>query len=434
MRLIFLSVFFFFSFFFLLFSDSTENIFMKHVRANDIDSAKSMLEKGVKPEFVVGGMTPLWAATANGHVEMLKLLIKYGADVNAEKVKTWPPVAIAVYNNHLEAFKVLIGNGASVNFSNRPELNKNSSPIRYLINKEGKLLPWKFNIIFHEVDPGICYLHKVKRYAARVSVRGYGLPRGDDPYLIARRNLFPNSNLFALGGCMRHPDDDGTRIVFCCPVCRRLELEWGEDSDKDGISDKAEKKYNFVNGEDDSCKDNDNDCFSNYEEYRLATDFNDPKSHPPLVNLLTLESLEKRIFKLENPKIGDLFVYEGNRYKVANMIPGKYRIYDKTLNSVVIRKYFNVKIKGLDDGMSFEYCYCPTREKSIELNLGYKIDLKFKPLPGKTLTFLIGGGRDRVSIGDERLGYEEYKARAYYDPSNKAPVVRLDDFYIKPVE
>jgi hypothetical protein len=425
MRLNLLSVFIFFLFSSLLFSDSREKTFMKYVRANDIDSVRSMLETGGSPEFVVDGVTPLWAAAANGHVEILRLLIQYGADVNAEKVKTWPPVAVAVYNNHLEAFKALIANGARVDFSNIPEAKLGK--MQYIINKEGKLFPWEFNIIFHEVDPGICHLHKVRRYADRVPVK-----RGEHPDYIALRNLFPYSSRCVYVGCLREPEDGETKIVFWCPVCRRLEAEWGEDSDKDGISDKAEKKYNFVIGEDDSRKDNDNDGFSNYDEYRYGKDFNDPKSHPPLAKLLKLESLKKRNCKLENPKNGEVFVCDGNRYKV-DMIPESRELFDKKVNSHVIKKYFIVKIKGLDDGMSFESRYYPTREKSIALDLGYKINFKFKPLPEKTLTFLIGGGLDRVSIGDERLGYEEYQARAYYDPSDKEPVVYLDKFYIKPI-
>ena len=88
------------------------------------------------PNAVQGTTTPLFVASENGHVEVTKLLIKYGADVNLDHSSTIvadgfrllgdheedsteayevTPLQIAVIGKQLETAKILIENGAKVN-------------------------------------------------------------------------------------------------------------------------------------------------------------------------------------------------------------------------------------------------------------------------------------------------------------------------------
>jgi hypothetical protein len=69
-----------------------------------------------------------------------------------------------------------------------------------------------------------CEIHGVELVKGKAPIF-YGLP--DAPpvgYLDAERSLFPNSFLFALGGCMLG-DETESNVKFC-PACREAENEW----------------------------------------------------------------------------------------------------------------------------------------------------------------------------------------------------------------
>ena len=55
-----------------------------------------------------------WAAW-HGHVDVVKVLIQNGADVNAVAVNKWTALHFAAENGHVDVAKVLIQNGADVN-------------------------------------------------------------------------------------------------------------------------------------------------------------------------------------------------------------------------------------------------------------------------------------------------------------------------------
>lgn len=62
----------------------------------DIDTVKALLEDGFDPNQLVFGNTPLGMAVANNHLECADLLIRAGADVNAENgISGNPPLFIA---------------------------------------------------------------------------------------------------------------------------------------------------------------------------------------------------------------------------------------------------------------------------------------------------------------------------------------------------
>ncbi len=57
--------------------------------------------------------TPLWHAVEAGKIEVVKLLVEAGADVNAGK---WPPLCQAVDENNTAIAKYLIDHGATINY------------------------------------------------------------------------------------------------------------------------------------------------------------------------------------------------------------------------------------------------------------------------------------------------------------------------------
>jgi hypothetical protein len=84
-----------------------------------------------------------------------------------------------------------------------------------------------------------------------------------------------------------------------CPYCATEQGELAvtesvalveNDSDRDGIPDEVEDKYDFLDSKvtGDAARDYDEDKFSNLEEYRANTGLDDPLSHPALATKLRL--------------------------------------------------------------------------------------------------------------------------------------------------
>lgn len=64
------------------------------------------------------GWTPLTLAILNGYLELIKLFIDNGADVNFKNSAGWTPLMEAIDEGRTEAVMLLIANGAHVKFSN----------------------------------------------------------------------------------------------------------------------------------------------------------------------------------------------------------------------------------------------------------------------------------------------------------------------------
>ena len=92
---------------------------------------------------VIKGCTPLWAAAASGHLNVVKLLIERNADVDGRTSKDLTPLGAAAYEGHLDVVGCLVESGANVNART---INENTplivacyrghlSVITYLINE-----------------------------------------------------------------------------------------------------------------------------------------------------------------------------------------------------------------------------------------------------------------------------------------------------------
>ncbi|KAF2469630.1 ankyrin, partial [Lindgomyces ingoldianus] len=63
--------------------------------------------------------TPLCSASNNGHLEVVKLLLKKGADVAGANKVGCKPLYPASNNGHLEVVRLLLENGADVARANK---------------------------------------------------------------------------------------------------------------------------------------------------------------------------------------------------------------------------------------------------------------------------------------------------------------------------
>ena len=67
-------------------------------------------------EAVTSGASSLYVASFNGHVEVIKLLLSYGADINDKRSDNGiSSLFVASENGHVEVVKLLLSHGADVN-------------------------------------------------------------------------------------------------------------------------------------------------------------------------------------------------------------------------------------------------------------------------------------------------------------------------------
>ena len=92
---------------------------------------------------VIEGCTPLWAAAASGHLDVVKLLIEQNADVDGRVSTGGTPLKAAAYVGYLDIVRCLVESGADVNAPNNYEghplhsacYRGHLSVATYLINK-----------------------------------------------------------------------------------------------------------------------------------------------------------------------------------------------------------------------------------------------------------------------------------------------------------
>ena len=76
---------------------------------------------------VVEGCTPLWAAAAADHLDVVKLLLEQNADVDGKTSTGSTPLRVAAREGHLDIVRCLVDRGADVNARN--DCNEESTPL-----------------------------------------------------------------------------------------------------------------------------------------------------------------------------------------------------------------------------------------------------------------------------------------------------------------
>lgn len=86
-------------------------------RKGDIEMARLRITAGddVNSVECLSGRTPLHAATRCGHTEIVSLLINQGADVNLADRGGFTPLYLASQQGHSEIVKLLVDHGARIN-------------------------------------------------------------------------------------------------------------------------------------------------------------------------------------------------------------------------------------------------------------------------------------------------------------------------------
>ena len=125
---------------------------------------------------IIEGCTSLWTAAANGHLEVVKILLKENADVDGRNLSNSTPMMAAAYDGRLDIVRCLVENGGDVNARNNSKktslmmasFNGHMNVITYLIkrganldyqDKEGK------TALQHAADRGYSEIEKELRFA-----------------------------------------------------------------------------------------------------------------------------------------------------------------------------------------------------------------------------------------------------------------------------
>ena len=83
------------------------------IKRGDVDAVKSSIAKGVDLTATIDtrGFTPLHLAVEAGHMDIIRLLLESGVEVNIKSTYGWTPLKIAAREGHLEIADYLISKG-----------------------------------------------------------------------------------------------------------------------------------------------------------------------------------------------------------------------------------------------------------------------------------------------------------------------------------
>ncbi|QBQ97563.1 ankyrin repeat domain-containing protein [Paraburkholderia pallida] len=98
-----------------------ENALMLASLNGDMELVKLLITKGA--EVNKQGWTPLHYAAANGQDDVAKLLIGYSADVNALSPNGTTPLMMAARGDHMSTANLLLDHGANLNAKNQIGMN-----------------------------------------------------------------------------------------------------------------------------------------------------------------------------------------------------------------------------------------------------------------------------------------------------------------------
>ncbi|CAJ1964765.1 unnamed protein product [Cylindrotheca closterium] len=92
------------------------------IMMGDLSEVTKLLDDGVDPDQLEDEetyMSPLIFACEYQHVDIAKLLVHHGADVNARDCRGWTPLHYACYRSNLPIAETLLDKGADVEATDR---------------------------------------------------------------------------------------------------------------------------------------------------------------------------------------------------------------------------------------------------------------------------------------------------------------------------
>ncbi|XP_071865780.1 protein fem-1 homolog CG6966 isoform X2 [Bombus fervidus] len=130
---------------------------------------------------------PLWCAAAAGHLVLVKLLVRNGAQVNATTKTLSTPLRAACFDGHFDIVRFLVGHGADIEMANRHGhtslmiacYKSHLKIVKYLLHLKANInrKSIKGNTALHDcAESGSLEVVKVLlEYGARMDVDSYGM-------------------------------------------------------------------------------------------------------------------------------------------------------------------------------------------------------------------------------------------------------------------
>ena len=232
------------------------------------------------------------------------------------------------------------------------------------------------------------------------------------PYVPEGMNAAHRTDLVRPLLATRCPHDHCTRFIpvyrfavgGSCPICggeltapargfdtEAINTPRHSDTDGDGIPDLVERQYSFLNPSSpaDAKLDRDGDGFSNLYEYMQKTALDDPKDHPPLTDLVYIESARPPQFG------GQLQAVNRDRNSITLLIPPRTRGRDVNVGGTISIDRRGYTVMEIIDDNSVRMQLDSNGEEFI-LNVGATANI-----PEETMTIMnLGTNRQmQISVG-----------------------------------
>jgi uncharacterized protein len=89
------------------------------VQKGDFTSAVVLLDKGMNPNIIESGLSPLMIAARNGEIQITRALIAFGADVNLRNDDGTTALMLAARHGNTEVANMLLKAGADADLRNK---------------------------------------------------------------------------------------------------------------------------------------------------------------------------------------------------------------------------------------------------------------------------------------------------------------------------
>ncbi len=102
----------------------SQELLVRAAKEGQIEAVKGPLSRGANPDHRKGGWTLLMFVARESHIDIAKVLMEYGADVNARGTEGGRSgggmaLSIASEHGHIDMVKLLLAHGAEVNAKNK---------------------------------------------------------------------------------------------------------------------------------------------------------------------------------------------------------------------------------------------------------------------------------------------------------------------------
>ncbi|KAF8374285.1 fem-1, partial [Pristionchus pacificus] len=213
-------------------------------RNGHLDAAKLLFALGADPRIcgtvsfdgeTIQGAPPLWAASAAGHMELVRFLVEEaGVDINQTTQTSSSPLRGACYDGHLEIVRYLVEKGADMELANRHghtplmigAFRKKSQVVEYLLSKGASPLKssYKGNTALHDAAESDCIVVCKLLIEAGASLveDDCGLCPLMGAAVMANMAVFP---FLVAHSVSKRRIKDAYRLLGCTLVDKKMDLE-----------------------------------------------------------------------------------------------------------------------------------------------------------------------------------------------------------------